>query len=38
MWQDWKGDKIAHDRHHIDVLTMLTQLGALPAAGSLTPA
>lgn len=30
LWQEWEGDKRARERHHIDVLTMLAQLGALP--------
>ena len=31
MWQRWSGGKLVSERHHIDVLTMLGQLGALPA-------
>ncbi len=31
MWQRWDGDKIVHERHHLDVLTLLAQVGAVPA-------
>lgn len=31
LWQRWAGDQIVEERHHLDVLTMLGQLGALPA-------
>lgn len=31
MWQRWEGGRIIHERHHLDVLTMLAQLGALSA-------
>jgi steroid delta-isomerase-like uncharacterized protein len=31
MWQRWSGEQMVFERHHIDVLTMLAQLGALPA-------
>ncbi len=34
LWQRWDGDKIAEEYHHLDVLTMLAQLGALPAPSS----
>ena len=32
MWQLWRDGKIAEERNHIDVLSMLAQLGALDAA------
>ena len=31
VWQDWVDGLLVRERHHLDVLTMLTQLGALPA-------
>lgn len=31
MWQRWDGDRIVHERHHLDTLSMLAQMGALPA-------
>jgi len=31
MWQRWQGDQMIEERNHIDMLTMLAQLGALPA-------
>lgn len=31
LWQRWEGDVIVHERHHLDVLTMMAQIGALPA-------
>lgn len=34
VWQDWVDGMLVHERHHLDVLTMLTQLGALPAPAS----
>lgn len=34
MWQRWKNDRVVHERHHLDVLAMLAQLGALPAPAS----
>lgn len=30
MWQDWDHGKIVQERHHLDVLTMMAQIGALP--------
>lgn len=33
-WQRWDGDKIVHERHHLDVLSILAQIGALPAQAS----
>lgn len=30
LWQRWEGEKMVEERHHLDLLTMLTQLGALP--------
>jgi hypothetical protein len=32
MWLTWRDGKIAHERHHLDVLTMLAQLGAIPTS------
>jgi steroid delta-isomerase-like uncharacterized protein len=32
MWQTWRDGKLADERHHLDVLTMLAQLGAIPAS------
>lgn len=32
MWQRWQGDQMIEERNHLDVLTMLGQLGALPVA------
>jgi steroid delta-isomerase-like uncharacterized protein len=31
IWQVWKGGKIASERHHLDLLSMLAQVGALGA-------
>lgn len=31
MWQRWDGDRIVHEHHHVDVLSLLRQVGALPA-------
>ena len=31
MWQQWRDDQLAAERHHLDVLSMLAQLGALTA-------
>lgn len=31
MWQRWDGDRIVHESHHLDMLAMLAQMGALPA-------
>ena len=33
MWYTFQGDTIQAIRHHLDVLSMLQQLGALPAGG-----
>lgn len=30
MWQRWDGDRIVHEWHNVDVLSLLTQVGALP--------
>jgi steroid delta-isomerase-like uncharacterized protein len=30
VWQQWEDGKRVHERHHLDALTMLTQLGAIP--------
>lgn len=29
VWQDWEYGKIVQERHHLDVLTMMAQIGAL---------
>lgn len=34
LWQRWDGDRILHERHHLDVLSILAQIGALPAPAS----
>lgn len=34
MWSRWEGGKAAEERHHMDVLGMLAQIGALPAPSS----
>lgn len=34
LWQQWEDGKLVHERHHLDVLTMLTQLGAIPEPSS----
>lgn len=34
LWQRWDGAKIAEEHHHLDVLSMLAQLGALPTPAS----
>ncbi|MDN5749423.1 MAG: ester cyclase [Pseudonocardia sp.] len=34
VWQDWEHGRIVQERHHLDVLTMMAQLGALPAPAS----
>lgn len=34
MWQRWDGDRIVHEHHHVDVLSLLRQVGALPAPAS----
>jgi steroid delta-isomerase-like uncharacterized protein len=31
MWQEWQDGRIVHERHHLDLLTMLTNIGAIPA-------
>lgn len=31
MWTRWEDGKAAEERHHMDVLGMLSQIGALPA-------
>ncbi len=31
VWQRWADGRIVEERHHLDVLTMLGQIGALPA-------
>ena len=33
MWQRYDGELVVHQRHYLDMLTMLTQLGVLPAPG-----
>lgn len=34
VWGDWTDGKLVRERHHLDVMTMLTQLGAVPAPAS----
>jgi steroid delta-isomerase-like uncharacterized protein len=34
LWQRWENGKLVHERHHLDALTMLTQLGAIPEPSS----
>lgn len=31
MWQEWEDGRLVSERHHLDVLTMLAQIGAIPA-------
>jgi hypothetical protein len=31
MWQEWRDGLIVHERHHLDLLTMLANIGAIPA-------
>ncbi len=31
MWLTWSRDVVVHERNHIDALSMLARLGALPA-------
>lgn len=31
LWQHWDGERMVEERHHLDMLTFLTQVGALPA-------
>ncbi len=31
MWLTWSGNVIVHERNHLDLLSMLAQLGALPS-------
>jgi predicted ester cyclase len=32
MWLRWEDDRVVHQHHHLDMLAMLGQLGALPTA------
>lgn len=32
MWQEWADGLLVHERHHIDLLTMLATIGALPVS------
>jgi steroid delta-isomerase-like uncharacterized protein len=34
IWQRWENGKLVNERHHLDALTMLTQLGAIPEPSS----
>ncbi|MDN5918710.1 MAG: ester cyclase [Pseudonocardia sp.] len=34
MWQRWEGERIVHERHHLDVLALMAQLGVLPIGAS----
>lgn len=31
MWQEWDDGVLVRERHHIDLLTMLSNIGAIPA-------
>lgn len=31
MWQVWQGDHLVSERHHLDVLSMLAQIGVIGA-------
>jgi hypothetical protein len=31
MWLRYDGELLVHQRHYLDMLTMLTQIGVLPA-------
>ncbi len=35
LWHRWEDGRIVEARHHLDVLTMLGQLGALPAPAAV---
>ena len=37
MWQRWDDELLAHARHHLDLLTLLTQLGVLPPVLDASP-
>ncbi len=30
MWQQWEGGRLVSERHYLDMLGLLTQLGAIP--------
>jgi hypothetical protein len=32
MWQEWRDGKLVFERHHLDLLSMLAQVGALGQA------
>jgi hypothetical protein len=34
LWQRWEDGKLVHERHHLDVLTMLGRPGAIPEPSS----
>lgn len=31
MWHRWQDGKVVEERHHLDMLSLLSQVGALPA-------
>jgi len=33
VWYIFQGDKIQEVHHHIDIMTMMAQLGAMPTSG-----
>jgi steroid delta-isomerase-like uncharacterized protein len=32
MWQEWRDGRLVSERHHLDVLSLLAQVGAIPVA------
>jgi predicted ester cyclase len=32
LFSRWSDGRLVHERHHIDIMSLLAQLGALPAA------
>jgi steroid delta-isomerase-like uncharacterized protein len=30
MWQEWRDGRLVSERHHLDVLSLLAQVGAIP--------
>lgn len=37
VWQRWKDGRVIEQRHHVDMLTMLGQIGAIPAPAQARP-
>ncbi len=35
LWHRWQDERILEARHHLDLLSMLTQLGAVPAPATV---